>query len=136
MSGFGFLFKIPGLYHPNVYIVGDQPGTGETGFEKIATFVFGCVYLAPIAGVVYAFFQSDDYAAAMRAACISPMLYHALSFVGVYFVFGHYLNPAMTTIHSAAAMHGVYAILFAILFWTTPNDVRIQESLLSSAKTE
>jgi hypothetical protein len=120
MSGFGFLFKIPNLYHPNAYIVNDAPGTGQTGFEKIATFVFACVYLAPIAGVVYGYFIGSN--AALRSACIAPMLYHVMSFFGVYFVFGEYLNPEMTTIHGAAAMHGVYAVLFGVLFWTATGE--------------
>lgn len=120
MSGFGFLFKIPGLYHPEAYIVNDEPGTGNTGFEKTATFVFACVYLTPIAGVIHAFFSFSDVA--MRSASIAPMLYHVMSFFGVYFVFGQYLNPALTSIHTAAAMHGVYAILFGILYWTATGD--------------
>ena len=120
MSGFGFLFKIPGLYHPDAYIVNDEPGTGNTGFEKIATYVFACVYLTPIAGVIHAFFSDSN--PAMRSASISPMLYHIMSFFGVYFVFGQYLNPAMASIHTAAAMHGVYAILFGLLYWTAIAD--------------
>jgi hypothetical protein len=50
------------------------------------------------------------------------MLYHAMSVVGVYAVFGQYLNPAMTTIHSAAAMHAVYAILFGLLYCTAKSS--------------
>ena len=52
----GFLFKIDGIYRPDAYIVNGSPGTGETGFEVLATYVFALVYLAPIAGVAYAHF--------------------------------------------------------------------------------
>jgi hypothetical protein len=143
MSGFGFLFKIPGLYHPDAYIVNAEPGTGNTGFEKIATYVCACVYLTPIAnlepgtldsrrlpracvyltpiaGVIHAFFSDSN--PAMRSASIAPMLYHTMSFFGVYFVFGQYLNPAMASIHTAAAMHGVDVILFGRLYWTAIAD--------------
>lgn len=120
ISGSGFLFKIPSLYHPDAYIVDGAPGTGRTGFEQIATYVFACVYLAPIAGLVYAYFLEggDNNKAALRSASISPMVYHGMSFVGVYFVFGEFLNPEVAPTHSAAAMHGVYAILFGLLYWT------------------
>jgi hypothetical protein len=122
MSGFGFLFKISKLYHPEAYLVNGEPGTGETDFEKIATFVFACVYLAPIAGVVYAYFFESESDAAMRSACLAPMMYHIMSTLGVYFVFGVYLNPQLASIHSAAAMHIVYAMLFALLYWTATDN--------------
>jgi hypothetical protein len=122
MSGVGFLFRIPKLYHPDAYMIDGLPGTGETGFEKLATFVFASVYLAPIAGVMYAYFFEGDSHAAMRSACISPMMYHAMSVVGVYFVFGEHLNPEVASNHTAAAMHIVYAILFGILYWTATGD--------------
>jgi undecaprenyl pyrophosphate phosphatase UppP len=122
MSGFGFLFRIPKLYHPEAYMVDGLPGTGETGFEKVATFVFANVYLAPIAGVIYAFFFEGDSDASMRSACIAPMMYHVMSVVGVYFVFGEYLNPEVASIHTAASMHFVYAVLFGLLYWTATGD--------------
>ena len=122
ISGMGFLFRIPKLYHPEVYMVNELPGTGETDFEKVATFVFASVYLAPIAGVLYAGLLEGDSHAAMRAASISPMVYHAMSVVGVYFVFGQNLNPEVASIHAAAGMHIVYAILFGLLYWTATGD--------------
>lgn len=103
-------------------MVNDAPGTGETDFEKIATFVFGTVYIAPIGGVIYAYFAHGGVSEGMQSACIAPLLYHTLSVVGVYFVFGQYLNPSLTSKHSAAAIHGLYAILFGLLFWAaTPT---------------
>ena len=89
---------------------------------KNSNFVFACVYLAPIAGVVYAYFLENDNDAAMRFARNSPMIYHVMSTLGVYFVFGDYLNPEVAPIHSAASMHIVYAILFALLYWTATGD--------------
>jgi hypothetical protein len=122
VSGFAFLFKIPGVYRPDAYIVDGAPGTGQTGFEKVATFVFACVYLAPISGVIHAYFDAENQNAAMRSASMAPMVYHIMSFLGVYFVFGEYLNPALASVDSAAAMHGVYAVLFGLLYWTATGE--------------
>ena len=105
-----FLFRIPGLYHPDAYIVNGAPGTGETSLEVIATYVFGLVYLVPIFGVVHAQFV-EGTGAARRSAAVAPLLYHTLSVVGIDFVFGLHLNPAMTSMHAAAAI-GVYGVLF------------------------
>lgn len=123
-GGGGFLLKIPGLYFPDAYIVNGEVGTGTTDFEYVATFVFACVYLCPIFGLLYAHIWESHDDAALRAACIAPMTYHAMSVVGIYVVFGRYLNPAVAPIHSAAGMHVFYALLFALLFWTahTNND--------------
>jgi hypothetical protein len=118
----GFLLKLPRFYFPECYLVNGEPGTGETDFEKTATFVFACVYIAPIGGVIYAYFAHGAVSTGMMSACIAPILYHAMSFFGIYFVFGQYLNPAFTSIHIAAATHAVYAILFGILFWAASSN--------------
>lgn len=116
-SGLGFLLKIPRMYYPECYLVNGAPGTGTTDFETTATFVFACVYLAPIGGLVYAYAAFGPLSEGMMAAAVAPLLYHGMSFLGIYLVFGQHLNPAFTSRHAAAAVHGVYAILFGLLLW-------------------
>jgi hypothetical protein len=117
-SGLGFLFK-RWSYTPQVYMVNGQPGTGTTDFEVIATFVFALVYLAPIAGLIHA--QIQGAASAKRSALIAPMLYHFGSVIGAIFIFGQYLNPAMTSPQSAALVHGVMGALFLTMYATAEN---------------
>lgn len=120
MSGFGFLFKIPGIYTPDAYLVNGKPGTGTTEFEVVATFVFAIVYLAPIAGLVHA--HMEGTASARRSAAIAPMLYHIASTFGVLFVFSRGLNPAVAPLSAAAGMHAVYGALFAWLYYLASDD--------------
>ena len=63
------------------------------------------------------------------AACIAPLMYHVMSFFGIYFVFGKYLNPDFTSMHGAAAVHAVYAILFGLLLWaaSTSDDTSVNK---------
>ncbi len=120
-SGSFFIFKWPGLYRPDAYIVNGKPGTGETDFEQIATFVFGLVYLTPIVGFIYAHVEGSK--SARRAAAIAPMLYHFGSTYGVLCVFGAYLNPLVAKVFDAAAMHLVMGVLFLVNFiWAFDND--------------
>ena len=125
----GFLLKLPKFYFPECYMVNGVPGTGETDFETTATFVFACVYLAPIAGLVYAYTANGAVSEGMMAACIAPLMYHIMSFFGIYFVFGKYLNPDFTSMHGAAAVHAVYAILFGLLLWaaSTSDDTSVNK---------
>ena len=120
MSGaLGFLLKLPNFYFPHVYLVTTGPsgalsaGTGLTPFEVLATYTFGILYVAPLVGMVYAFFEGS--AAAKRAACLMPFVYHAASVWGVLEVFPAALNPAVATLASAAGMHAFYAVLLAVL---------------------
>ncbi|GKZ00825.1 hypothetical protein MPSEU_001034200 [Mayamaea pseudoterrestris] len=131
----GFLLKLPKFYFPECYMVNGVPGTGDTDFEKIATFVFACVYIAPIGGLVYAYFAHGAVSEAMMSASIAPLLYHAMSFFGIYFVFGRYLNPEFTSMHGAAAVHAVYAILFGVLFWAASSN-ETNEVFTTSSKTD
>ena len=51
--GIGLLFKIPGLYRADNFIVNGKPGDGTDDFEKIATTAFGACYFAQLIGIVY-----------------------------------------------------------------------------------
>ena len=104
----------------------EQPGTGQTGFEIIATFMFACVYLAPIAGVIHAHFGGT--ASARRSAAISPALYHIASTYGVLAVFGEHLNPYVAPVPAAAGMHAFYALLFVLLYIFARDDVNQQQA--------
>ena len=123
-GGLGFLAKLRGVYTPDAYLVGPaaalQVGTGSTPFERCATFVFGLMYVLPLAGMVFAHVQGSG--AARRAAALTPLLYHAASVVGVLYVFPDALNPAVAPLSSAAAMHGVYALLCGALFWAAGDE--------------
>ena len=122
-GGLGFLLKLPAFYRPDAYLIGARgalaAGTGETPFEVLATFVFGTMYVGPLVGMVYAHVEGS--AAAKRAACLMPLIYHAASVVGVLRVFPAALNPAVAPLTSAAAMHAVYAGLFAALFYAATD---------------
>ena len=122
-GGLGFLLKLPAFYKPDAYLIGPVgalvPGTGETPFEKLSTFVFGTMYVGPLVGMVYAHFEGS--AAAKRAACLMPLVYHAASVLGVLRVFPSALNPAIAPLPAAAGMHAVYAGLFAALFFAATD---------------
>ncbi len=123
-GGLGFLLKLPNFYHPETYLVYSPkgvlaPGTGETPFEQLATFVFGITYVAPIFGLAYARWFTKE-ASAMRAACIVPFLYHATNIYGVLVTFRHALSPEVS-LSTAVGVHAFYAGLFAALAWTATN---------------
>ena len=122
----GFGLKLPQFYHPDAYLVGPQNaliiGTGETPFEVLATFVVSVVYVGPLVGMAYAHFEGS--AAAKRAACLMPLVYHAASVYGVLRVFPHALNPVVAPLASAAIMHAVYALLFLALFCAAEDVVK------------
>ena len=82
--------------------------------------MFACVYLAPIAGVIHAYFEGT--ASARRSAAVAPALYHLMSTYGVLAVFRDHLNPEVAPIPAAAAMHGVYAFLFVVLYLSAGDD--------------
>ena len=117
-GGLGFLLKVPNFYFPNVYLIGPKEeltvGTGTTPFEILASYVFGIVYVGPLVGMLFAFYEGS--AAALRASLLMPLVYHTASIFGVLWVFPHAMNPAMTTLASAAGMHAFYAVLLCILF--------------------
>ncbi len=124
ISGFlGFGLKLPQLYRPDAYFIGARDalvaGTGETPFEVLATFVFFTIYVGPLVGMAYAHFEGS--AAAKRAACLMPLFYHASSVIGILRFFPSAINPAVAQLHSAAAMHAVYAVIFAVLFWAAKD---------------
>ena len=123
-GGLGFLLKIPAFYRPDAYIVNGVPGTGLTPFEVAATYVFGIIYCGPIVGMVYAHLEGS--AAAKRAAALMPLIYHAASVLGVLHVFPHALNPVVAPLNAAAGMHIVYALLFAALFYSAKDDVKVK----------
>ena len=129
-GGLGFLLKLPAFYKPDAYLLGPRgalaPGTGGTPFEELATFVFGTIYCGPIVGMVYAHFEGS--AAAKRAACLMPLVYHAVSVLGVLRVFPAALNPAVAPLPAAAAMHGVYALLFSALFYAAADVGKAKSS--------
>ena len=53
--GLGNLLKLPPLYRPEKWMVGDEVGAGETGAEKMMeTIVAGC-YTSSILGVLLAY---------------------------------------------------------------------------------
>lgn len=121
LSGFfGFLCKIPFLYYPQVYLIGDianqRPGNGSTPFERLATFVFGLIYVLPMLGMFYAHFHKGSTAITKRAALIMPWAYHIASTYGIFFVFPDALNQDFTSLGNAAMQHAFYAVLFSILF--------------------
>ena len=122
-GGLGFLLKLRDFYRPDAYLIGARdslaPGTGATPFEELATFVFGVVYVGPLVGMAYAHVEGS--AAARRAACLMPLVYHAASVLGVLRVFPAALNPAVAPLPAAAAMHAVYAGLFAALFFAATD---------------
>lgn len=122
-GGLGFFGKLSSIYRPDAYLIGPLSeltvGTGTSPFEELSTFVFGIVYVGPLVGMLYA--HLDGSASSKRAASLMPLVYHASSVVGVLFVFPHALNPAVAPLASAAAMHGVYAALFALLFWSAED---------------
>ena len=120
ISGLGFLFRIPGIYTPDAYLVNGKPGTGNTDFEILATYVFAIVYLAPIAGLVHAHFEGT--ASARRSAAVAPMIYHVASTFGVLYIFGRSMNPAVAPQSTAAGMHVVYSALFMWLYYLASND--------------
>ena len=121
-GGLGFLLKLPSFYKPDAYLVGPSsalaPGTGTTPFEELATFVFGTIYVGPLVGMAFAHLEGSQ--AAKRAACLMPLVYHAASVVGV-LRFRAALNPAVAPLPAAAAMHAVYAGLFAALFYAATD---------------
>jgi hypothetical protein len=122
-GGLGFLLKLPAFYKPDAYLIGPRdalaPGTGETPFEQLSTYVFSIVYLGPLVGMAYAHLEGS--AAAKRAACLMPLVYHAASVLGVLRVFPAALNPAVAPLPAAAAMHAVYAGLFGALFYAATD---------------
>ena len=124
-SGSAFIFKTPGWYHPDAYLVNGMPGTGKTDFEITATFVFALVYLTPIFGFVHAHYEGT--ASARRSASIAPMLYHLGSTLGVLFIFGDYLNPEVAPISLAAGMHAVMAILFVAMYFMAFDEPKKEE---------
>ena len=117
-GGLGFLLKLPAFYKPDAYLLGPRNALvvakGDTPFEELATFVFGTIYVGPLVGMMYAHFEGS--AAAKRAACLMPLVYHAASVLGVLSIFPAALNPAVAPLAAAAGMHAVYAGLFAGLF--------------------
>ena len=117
-GGLGFLLKLPQFYRPDAYLIGSDlaVGAGDTPFERCATFVFGLIYVLPLAGMLYAHLEGSG--AARRAAALMPLLYHAASVVGVLAVFPDALNPAVAPRPAAAGMHAFYALLCAALFWS------------------
>ncbi len=123
-GGLGFLLKLPAFYRPDAYLVGPHtalaPGTGETPFEMLSTYVFGIVYCGPLVGMAYAHLEGS--AAAKRAACLMPLVYHAASAVGL-LRFKAALNPAVAPLPTAVGMHVVYAGLFAALFYAATDAV-------------
>jgi hypothetical protein len=122
ISGSAFLFKIPSLYRPDAYLVDGIPATGTTDFETVATFCFACVYLVPIFGLIHAHLI-ERTASARRSAATAPMLYHCMSTYGVLFVFSKGLNPEVAPLSTAAGMHIIYGILFAIMYYIAQDDV-------------
>jgi hypothetical protein len=68
-----------------------------------------------------AYAHLEGSAAAMRAACLMPMVYHAASVLGVVHVFPAALNPTVAPLPAAAAMHGLYAGLFSMLFYAAKD---------------
>ena len=119
----GFLLKLPAFYKPAAYLLGPRsalaPGDGTTPFEELSTFVFGTIYVGPLVGMVYAHLEGS--AAAKRAACLMPLVYHIASVFGVLRVFPAALNPAVAPLPAAAGMHAVYAGLFAALFYAATD---------------
>jgi hypothetical protein len=106
------------------------PGTGETPFEILATFVFGVVYLMPLCGMVYAHVHGSQ--GAKRAASLSGLFYHTASVFGMRFVFTSALNyqsPLMPPPPQDLSLHVVYAVLFALLFWSADDDVKLLQKL-------
>ena len=127
-GGLGFLLKLPAFYKPDAYLVGPRgalaPGTGETPFEILSTYVFGVMYVGPLVGMAYA--HAEGSGAAKRAACLMPLVYHAASVLGVLRVFPTALNPAVAPLPAAAGMHAVYAGLFAALFWAAGDAGKVK----------
>lgn len=121
ISGSAFLFKIPSLYRPDAYLIDDRPATGTTSFETVATFVFGCIYLVPVFGLMHAHLV-ERTASARRSATIAPMMYHFMSTFGVLFVFPESLNPEVAPLSTAAGMHMCYGILFAVMYYIAQDD--------------
>ena len=111
------------FYKPDAYLIGPRgslaPGRGDTPFEELSTFVFGTMYVGPLVGMAYAHLEGST--AAKRAACLMPLVYHVASVVGVLRVFPAALNPAVASLPAAAAMHAVYAGLFAALFFAAAD---------------
>jgi len=122
-GGLGFLLRVPGFYFPSAYLLGPADalavGTGSTPFEGLCAFVFGIVYVGPLVGMAYAHLEGS--AAAKRAAALMPLVYHVASVAGVLLVFPAALNPAVAPLANAAGMHGLYAVLFAMLFWVAAD---------------
>lgn len=122
-GGLGFLLKLKAFYKPDAYLIGPRealaPGTGETPFETLSTFVFGVMYCGPLVGMAYAHLEGS--AAAKRAAALMPLVYHTASVLGVLRVFPAALNPAVAPLPAAAAMHAVYAGLFAALIYAATD---------------
>jgi hypothetical protein len=122
-GGLGFLLKLPAFYKPGAYLICPRgalvPGRGDTPFEELSTFVFGVMYVGPLVGMAYAHMEGS--AAAKRAACLMPLIYHAASVLGVLRVFPAALNPAVAPLPAAAAMHAVYAGLFAALLFAAAD---------------
>ena len=128
----GFGLKLPQFYRPDAYLIGARDalsiGTGETPFEKLATFVFFIIYVGPLVGMAYAHFEGS--AAAKRAACLMPLFYHALSVIGVLQVFPNAMNPHVAPLYSAAGIHAVYAMLLIALFWAVENVGKAKTKLV------
>lgn len=111
-SGFGLLLQLPSIYRPDAYLVGmdRQPGTGNTPFERLAAYVFGLVYVCPMAGMLFAHYSNNR--GARRATAVVPLMYHAASSFAALFVFTDALNPMVASPAASAMLHGVFALLF------------------------
>ena len=122
----GFGLKLPGFYRPDAYLIGPRgsAGDGTTPFERCATFVFAVVYVGPLVGMGYAHVEGSR--SARRAAAFMPLVYHAASVYGVLCAFPDALNPAVAPLWPAAAMHGVTAALFALM-WYAAEDAPVQQ---------
>ena len=116
MSGFGLMFQLEAIYRPDVYIVClGSPGSGNTPFERLAAFTFGLLYVLPMLAVAGVEFIRGTKKTARRAVLMTPILYHAISGYGVYFVFYDAINPSVSLLQ-ASGMHIIFSIFFGIAF--------------------
>lgn len=113
--GIGLLFKIPGLYRADNFIVNGKPGDGTDDFEKIATTAFGACYFAQLIGIVYS--HSIWSRNAKQATILCPMVYHLIGALTGITNKGRGLNPKVASKTSVATFHfGLFLACCAYFF--------------------
>jgi len=116
-----YLFRVPSVYRPDVFLINREPGTGQTECERMLAFLIGCVFVMPILGLAISHLK-EGTASARRSAAIPPLMVHAACVIGISFLYQDAINPDVVGFEVILVAHMILGNMFFVLYLIACDD--------------